>query len=232
MFGRLAGGNEVKGSKRTGGGGDGDHLLWDHHHSYAQYIYLRRFLDVLYSDSMSSSSTPRQADFPMSKGPGAQVSRRTLTRSSSDGSDELHGAIAQLSLSPSSLAQHETVNSSSHQDDIDVESANSAPSPPQSPYLAGSDTSYDFDRPSEDGRSGGLSSLSPQPSLYSLTDSLRAQIMRQEFGRSINSTNTIYKFAADEDEAKRLGTPLNIFRKTCIKSRLRSQMNAIKYSDP
>ena len=82
----------------------------------------------------------------------------------------------------------------------------SAPSPPGSPYFAGSDTSYDFDRHSEDALSAdGHSYLSPQPSLYSLTDSLRAQTMMEEFGKPVNSTNTIYKISADESEAERIG---------------------------
>lgn len=63
-------------------------------------------------------------------------------------------------------------------------------------------TSFDFDRNTS---SDQLSSLSPQPSLYSLTDSLKEHAIRWEYGRGVNTHSEVYKLAADEEEALRQG---------------------------
>lgn len=67
---------------------------------------------------------------------------------------------------------------------------------------SGSVTSFDFDSHS---LSEPMSSLSPQPSLYSLTDSLKEQSVHWEYGRRVNTHSEVYKLAADEEEAQRQG---------------------------
>lgn len=52
--------------------------------------------------------------------------------------------------------------------------------------------------------------LSPAPSVYSLTESLKEQSIRFEHGREVNNHSEIYKLAADEREARRLGM-FNVF---------------------
>lgn len=74
-------------------------------------------------------------------------------------------------------------------------------SPPLSP-VSGSITSFDFERSSSDDE---LSSLSPQPSLYSLTESLKEQATRVEYGRDVNTHSEVYKLAGDKEEFARLG---------------------------
>ena len=77
-------------------------------------------------------------------------------------------------------------------------------SPPGSPFYASSVTSFDFERDSDaDMRSAGT--LSPAPSLYSLTSSMRDIATRTEYGRAVNTYSEIYRLAADEEEAQRLG---------------------------
>lgn len=48
-------------------------------------------------------------------------------------------------------------------------------------------------------------SLSPAPSQYSLTDSLRVAAKHVEYGREVNSYSDVYRLAADTDEISRLG---------------------------
>ena len=84
----------------------------------------------------------------------------------------------------------------------------------QSPILSpsGSCTSLDFERDSQDSEqdedneeSHSALGLSPEPSVYSLTDSLKEQSIRFEYGRDVNTHSEIYKLAAVEREASRLG---------------------------
>lgn len=49
-----------------------------------------------------------------------------------------------------------------------------------------------------------MRSLSPTPSLYSMTDSLIASSFRQEYGRNLNAHSDIYRLPADEEEIERL----------------------------
>jgi hypothetical protein len=46
--------------------------------------------------------------------------------------------------------------------------------------------------------------LSPAPSLYSLTSSLRDQSFKHVHGRSLNAHSDVYSLPADEEEAQRL----------------------------
>jgi len=46
--------------------------------------------------------------------------------------------------------------------------------------------------------------LSPAPSLYSLTSSLRDQSFKYVHGRSLNAHSDVYSLPADEEEAQRL----------------------------
>ncbi|EJC98803.1 uncharacterized protein FOMMEDRAFT_96086 [Fomitiporia mediterranea MF3/22] len=73
-------------------------------------------------------------------------------------------------------------------------------SAPQSP-ASESVTSFDFERGSA---SEHNSSPSPQPSLYSLTDSIKERSIRWEHGRPINAHCELYKFPVDEEEVHRL----------------------------
>lgn len=53
-----------------------------------------------------------------------------------------------------------------------------------------------------------MRSLSPTPSVFSVTSSLRAQAYRQEYGRGLNNYSDVYRLPADEEELERLG-PFN-----------------------
>ena len=102
-------------------------------------------------------------------------------------------------LSPSSI------------DTDDIESVFTASYPPSSETSAGDDVSLRSSIP-----------LSPAPSVYSLTSSLREQSFRLEYGRyvfirfssvdvshsisrEINSYSEVYRLPADEEEFLRLG---------------------------
>ncbi|KAG6911375.1 hypothetical protein DXG01_001046 [Tephrocybe rancida] len=77
------------------------------------------------------------------------------------------------------------------------ESESLASLPPFSPppsVGASSHTSYDVSM-----RSG-----SPAPSVFSMSSSIRAQAVRQEFGRAINNYSEVYKLPADDEELDRL----------------------------
>lgn len=50
-----------------------------------------------------------------------------------------------------------------------------------------------------------MRSLSPAPSVYSMTNSLREQSYRVEFGRSLNNHSEVYRLPADPEELERLG---------------------------
>ena len=50
-----------------------------------------------------------------------------------------------------------------------------------------------------------LASLSPAPSLYSLTESIREASIQIEHGRGVNTLSEMYRMAADEEETDRLG---------------------------
>ena len=52
-----------------------------------------------------------------------------------------------------------------------------------------------------------MRSASPVPSVVSMTDSLREQILRREFGRGLNNYSEVYCLPADDKEWDRLGTP-------------------------
>ncbi|KZO94087.1 S-adenosyl-L-methionine-dependent methyltransferase [Calocera viscosa TUFC12733] len=56
------------------------------------------------------------------------------------------------------------------------------------------------------------SSLSPAPSVYSLTDSLREASFKRVHERSFNNHSDVYMLPADEEEINRLETQHNIFR--------------------
>lgn len=114
-----------------------------------------------------------------------------------EGDSEFLRRVARLSL----MDRHANASHDSS------DSSWSTSSPPSSPGYASSATSFDFDRNSDvgsiDARSAGT--LSPAPSLYSLTSSMRDVSTKTEYGRAVNTYSEIYRLAADEEEAQRLG---------------------------
>lgn len=85
--------------------------------------------------------------------------------------------------------------------DDDATSASDKPSsmsssPPFSPAPSSSCTSLELD-----GRS-----VSPAPSVYSMTSSIREQSYRVEYGRGLNNYSEVYRLPADPEELERLGT--------------------------
>ncbi|KAL5494784.1 hypothetical protein ACEPAI_246 [Sanghuangporus weigelae] len=90
-----------------------------------------------------------------------------------------------------------------HEEDSSQGATDLVSNPGSTPPSPTSDsvTSFDFEGISI---SDHLSSLSPQPSLYSLTESLKEQAVRFEYGRGVNTHSDVYKLAADEEEAQRL----------------------------
>ncbi|VDB91586.1 unnamed protein product [Peniophora sp. CBMAI 1063] len=54
---------------------------------------------------------------------------------------------------------------------------------------------------------------SPAPSMYSMTDSIRASSYRHEFGRSVNSYSDVYLLPADEEELQRLDLEHILFQR-------------------
>ena len=121
-------------------------------------------------------------------------------RFADDGFQDVDQAVLQrmtrLSLSRDVPPDNED-DSSQGATDV-VGSPDSTPSTPASE----SNTSIDIDANS---LSDQLALLSPQPSLYSLTESLKEEAICCEFGRSVNTHSDVYKLAADEEEAQRLG---------------------------
>ncbi|KAF8167467.1 S-adenosyl-L-methionine-dependent methyltransferase [Crassisporium funariophilum] len=63
-------------------------------------------------------------------------------------------------------------------------------------------SSYDAD---------SMRSGSPAPSVLSMTDSLRAQIYKQEYGRDLNNYSDVYRLPADEEELERLNQQHTMF---------------------
>lgn len=114
-----------------------------------------------------------------------------------EGDSEFLRRVARLSL----MDRHANASHDSS------DSSWSTSSPPSSPGYASSATSFDFDRNSDmgsiDARSAGT--VSPAPSLYSLTSSMRDVSTKTEYGRAVNTYSEIYRLAADEEEAQRLG---------------------------
>lgn len=72
----------------------------------------------------------------------------------------------------------------------------SGPSASVSGSVASSLTSYEVDR--------SMRSASPV-SVVSVTESMQAQIYRQEYGRGLNNYSDVYRLPADEEELDRLG---------------------------
>ncbi|KAH9929725.1 uncharacterized protein B0H18DRAFT_995942 [Fomitopsis serialis] len=56
-----------------------------------------------------------------------------------------------------------------------------------------------------------MRSVSPAPSVYSMTSSLRAASYRHEYGRGINNYSEVYRLPADDEEFERLDQQHNIF---------------------
>ena len=50
-----------------------------------------------------------------------------------------------------------------------------------------------------------IRSGSPAPSVWSVTNSIRTQAVRQEFGRGVNNYSEVYRLPADDEELIRLG---------------------------
>jgi hypothetical protein len=82
-------------------------------------------------------------------------------------------------------------------DDSDSDSScdySVAPYPPASPSISSSSGNSDWDR-----------SMSPVPSIMSMTSSFREDAFIKEYGRLFNSHSEVYRLPADEEEFKRLG---------------------------
>lgn len=107
--------------------------------------------------------------------------------------------VARLSLSPSQYLASPDMDEARRR--AAERMLSSFGSPPISP-LAGSVTS--FENASE---SDGSPAVSPAPSLYSLTESIREAAIRIEHGRGVNTHSDVYRIAADEQETDRLGKP-------------------------
>ena len=80
-------------------------------------------------------------------------------------------------------------------DDSDVDSVASLPPFSPSPSGVSSHTSWGL----------SIRSGSPAPSVWSMSSSIRAQAVRQEFGRAVNNYSEVYRLPADEEELTRLG---------------------------
>ena len=85
--------------------------------------------------------------------------------------------------------------------DLDIDSDSDADSaaslPPISPAF-----SVGSSRTSSD---ASLRTGSPAPSVWSITNSIRTQAVRQEFGRGVNNYSEVYRLPADDEELIRLG---------------------------
>ncbi|KAH8099720.1 S-adenosyl-L-methionine-dependent methyltransferase [Cristinia sonorae] len=84
-------------------------------------------------------------------------------------------------------------------EDIDVDSSSDTTMSDSSldrfpPRSESSATSHDWE----------MRSASPQPSVYSMTSSLRQAAYRQEYGRGLNNYSDVYQLPADEEELQRL----------------------------
>ncbi|PPR06142.1 hypothetical protein CVT26_005364 [Gymnopilus dilepis] len=84
----------------------------------------------------------------------------------------------------------------------DVYSVASGPPPSVSGSLASSMTSYEVDR--------SMRSASPV-SVLSVTESMQANIYRQEYGRGLNNYSDVYRLPADEEELERLDKQHSMF---------------------
>ncbi|KAJ7204464.1 hypothetical protein GGX14DRAFT_460500 [Mycena pura] len=93
-------------------------------------------------------------------------------------------------------------NTNGHDPDSDNESDVSLSpfSPPPSAYH-GTETSVDI----------SMRSASPVPSVWSMTSSLRANVVRQEYGREINNYSEVYRLPADDEELDRLNKQHEMF---------------------
>ncbi|KAG6901873.1 hypothetical protein C0995_007099 [Termitomyces sp. Mi166 len=83
--------------------------------------------------------------------------------------------------------------------DVDEESVASLP-PFSFPPSVSASSSISHD--------ASMHSASPVPSVFSISSSMRAQVVRQEFGRAINNYSGVYKLPADDEELDRLGSVL------------------------
>ena len=68
-----------------------------------------------------------------------------------------------------------------------------------------------------------IGSLSPAPSVYSLTESLRASSTKEEHGRGVNCYSDVYRLPADKEEWSRLGMCFNSNRMRTLRINFLSQ---------
>lgn len=80
----------------------------------------------------------------------------------------------------------------------EVLSTTSMPPFSATPSVTSSHTSYDA-------AAASTRSVSPVPSVISMTDSVRSQIYRSKYGREFNNFSDVYALPADEEEMDRLG---------------------------
>ncbi|KAI0323106.1 hypothetical protein OF83DRAFT_1048220 [Amylostereum chailletii] len=93
--------------------------------------------------------------------------------------------------------------SSDDERDRDDDIAPSSSSSSRSSPAPSSATSHDV----------SMRSASPAPSVYSVTDSLRAASYRHEYGRGMNNYSDVYRLPADDEELQRLDLQHVLFQK-------------------
>ncbi|KAF8204302.1 hypothetical protein K438DRAFT_1580170 [Mycena galopus ATCC 62051] len=85
--------------------------------------------------------------------------------------------------------------------DSDEESLASLPPFSASGSTRGSHTSYDV----------SMRSASPTPSVWSITNSMREQAFKSEYGRELNNYSEVYRLPADDEELDRLNQQHDMF---------------------
>lgn len=71
------------------------------------------------------------------------------------------------------------------------------------------------------------SSVSSAASVWSMTDSMREQAFKQEYGRGINNYSDVYKLPADEEELERLGAFAYLVHSSQLTHSINTQINSI-----
>lgn len=80
------------------------------------------------------------------------------------------------------------------EDDSDYNSLASAPPFSPAPSIGTSHTSEDH----------SMRSVSPSPSVWSMTSSLQERVYKNEYGRRLNNYSEVYRLPADDEELERL----------------------------
>ena len=100
--------------------------------------------------------------------------------------------------SPPHYLYHDPSEAMDSDAESEVLSTTSMPPFSATPSVTSSRTSYDA-------AASSTRSVSPVPSVVSMTDSVRSQIYRSKYGREFNNFSDVYALPADEEEMDRLG---------------------------